>query len=354
MTALFVSLIVFSTDIHARIEAKYLQANAQLIVRTTSLVDAGIERKTEAVTTESARTSALSAQVENLRQNVIDPAANDRAAQQAEQEVGQLLDQKAKAEEDLRSAETFSSNEYAGIKGVSGNSGRPGFGLRYQAAMEQVAKAKSRFQEIEKELNASDTIMQRSHDQLPTFEQTLKAENQKLDQLKGDLAEAIAGREDGIRKAVESTPGHVSWDGGFLSQLRTLEQIAAEDQKIKLVIILIDIVAFGLELAAISAKVLGHAPTTFAPLQARDIYMRAVRIADEMLAELKARETGEAELPEIPMEVSPIVPPAVVDGELDPSQDANNPLQQPAKRKRGRPRKHPLPPTVTGANGSGK
>lgn len=375
LTALFVSLIVFGTDIHARIEAKYLQANAPLIAHVTAFVDADIQRKTEAVTTEAAPVAALSGQVESLRQNVVDPTASDHTVKEAEQEVEQLLNQKAKAEDDLRAAETFAANEYGGIKGAPGNSGKTGYGLRWQAAMEQVAKAKARLQELEKSLNdarerldalrkqdasANDTLMQRSQGQLPAFEESLKGETDKLEKLKGELDDAIDGREVAIRNAVEATPGHVSWDDGFLSQLRTLEQIAAEDQKIKLVIILIDIVSFGLELAAVSAKVLGYAPTTFAALQTREIYMSAVRIADEMVTELNAREGRD---PELPLgHFSPIVPSVGPDIETEPAKNADNTVQQPPKRKRGRPagskdrqpRKHPLLPAVTGANGSTK
>jgi hypothetical protein len=70
------------------------------------------------VRTQSERVAKLSAQVASLRQQEIDPSASDPQIQPAQQEVEQLLAQKAKADEDIRNAEIFASNELGGIKGA--------------------------------------------------------------------------------------------------------------------------------------------------------------------------------------------------------------------------------------------
>jgi hypothetical protein len=367
ITALFVSLIVFSGDIRSRIEIKYLLANANLIAQVTNLIDAGIKRETDAVNTQTAQVVALTAQVESLRQNVIDPATHDHLIQQAEREVQQLVDGKAKAEDELRSAEAFGTSELAGIRIAPANSGVAGAGPRYRAAMEQLTSARAHLQEIENELSAArarlealrkqlssvnEGVMLRSHDQLPSVEEALKAETAKLTSLKNSLADLIRNREQAIRKAVEADPKHVGYDDGFLAQLRTLEEIAHEDTKIALVIGLIDVVSFGLELAAVLAKVFGCAPTTFAALLARDTYMSAVEIVDDMMIKLKRANNEEGGTP------VPVPPDDPSDGGngfasvMVPisSEDDDEPPPQPPKRPRGRPRKYPNLAVVKDSN----
>jgi hypothetical protein len=359
ITALFVSLIWFAADIHARIDKKDLIANASLISQATNLVDGEIQRETDAVNAQSARVAALSAQVQNLRQNVIDPAASDRASQLAEQEVQQLLQQQTAAENDLKEAESFATSEAAGLKHAPGNSGVEGFGPRYRAAEEQVADAKARLLQIETSLNAArgrldglrnkmssanQQVLQRSQGQLPSFKADLKAETERLTALKNDLGKLIAGRELAIRRAVENAPGHVPYDDGFLAQLRTLEEIAHEDRKIGLVILLIEIVSLGFELAMVLAKVFGYAPTVYAALVSSDHYRRVVKIVDDLTAEL-----NEGEPPDEPATSTPIDPddPAPDSGGAAtpvPVESANAlaPPAEPPKRGRGRPRIHPV------------
>jgi hypothetical protein len=146
---------------------------------------------------------------------------------------------------------------------------------------------------------STDTIRRQSHDQLPTFETSLDAEGVKLMRLKEELTDLTNGRENAIRVAVENSPSHVAADNGFLAQIRVLEQITQEDTKIAVVVVLIDVVSFGLELAAVLAKVTSSFPTAYGALLARDAYMRAVRIVDEMMAELREIDSQEHQQPEI-------------------------------------------------------
>ncbi len=260
LTAIFVSLLIFAGDINAKIHEKYLTTNAHLIGPATTMVDAAIQRATDAATAQTKLVNNLAAQVAVVRQNEIDPLSGDPQIRQAQEEVSQLVAEKAKAEEAVQNAETFAANEYGGIKGDQGNSGVPGFGLRYRAAMEQLKNARLHTQNVDRRLDAarsrladlrkkapvaSDTTEQRTHNQLSSFQGSLNAENDKLSKLKDELAKLIEGREDAIRKAIERAPDHVGLDDGFLTQIAVLERIAQEDRKIATIILLIDLVSFG-------------------------------------------------------------------------------------------------------------
>ena len=351
LTAIFVSLLIYGGDINSPIEKKYLEANKHLIGPATALVDSEIQRATESVTTQSVRMAKLSAQVASLRQGEIDPSANDPQVQHAQQELQQLIDQKAKADEDVRNAETSVSNELGGLKGAA-----PGRGPRYRAAVDQLNNARARAQEITKQLNAArdrldalrkrippadDSSRQRLREQRIAFEKTLNAENAELSKLKEELANLTRGRESAIRRAIENAPDHVDAENGFLAQLSELERIAEKDTWIAFIIGLIDVVSFGLELSAVLAKVTSYVPTTYAALLARDAYMQAVRTVDDMMTELKSIEDPPGILPpETPLD----------DGQgsgaasgPDPFANSSDPPPQPAKRPRGRPRKYPRP-----------
>ena len=59
-------------------------------------------------------------------------------------------------------------------------------------------------------------MKQQSHDQLPTFEKTLAAENARLTAMKDELARLTQGRGDAIRAALDKMPNHVRRDDGLL------------------------------------------------------------------------------------------------------------------------------------------
>jgi hypothetical protein len=366
LTAIFVSLLIFSADIHTRIEDAYQKANAHLIGPAAAPIDAEIKRETDAVTVQTEHVNALSAQMSVLRQHEIDPDTANPRVKEAEAEVARLTTEKTKANEAVTQAETFAANEYGGIRGVAGNSGIAGRGPRYRAALQELANARIHAQQTDADLasararldalrqpGSATAEIQRAHEQLPDFQKDLDAETAKLADLKKRLAALIAGREDAIRRAVESAPDHVNYDDGFLARIRVLGQIAREDTKIASVIILIDIVSFGFELAAVLAKVTSFVPTAYAAFLARDAYLRVVRIVDEITSELKTIDGWDPKWPEL---LSPESAGGEPDAKLmpDPQPPAgpNNPNPQPLKRGRGRPRKHPLPgQPLNNANG---
>ena len=191
-------------------------------------------------------------------------------------------------------------------------------------------------------------------DQLPAFEAALKAENAKLTSLKDELATLTEGRERAIRKAVEDAPDHVNRQTGFLAQIVALEHMSEEDRKIAFVILLIDFVSFGFELAAVLAKVTSYVPTTYAALLARDAYMTAVRVADAMMAELNPIESKDDPGPEISSQDAPPPPPQPTGPASPPAAPSIDPATQSPKRGRGRPRKNPVSPTVVNGQGTPK
>ncbi|HEX4409036.1 MAG TPA: DUF4407 domain-containing protein [Xanthobacteraceae bacterium] len=365
LTAIFVSLLIFFADIEAPILDDYLKANAHLVAPATELVNATIARATSAVSNQTARVQALAGQVATTRQNIVDPSSSDPVLRQAEKEVGDLTDRNTKAEDEARSGQVFVNNESGGVKG-DGNSGIPGYGPRYRSAVRQAADAKSHAQSIAVELAtarsrlddlqkqhpiAADAVRQQAHDQLPSLEESLKAEESKLGAGKNELATLIANREENIRKAIENSPDHVAMNNGFLHRIAILEDIATKDRKIAAVIILIDLISFALELAGVFSKVTSFIPTMYAALTARNAYMGAVHIVDEMTAELKAIDAESEKIgiqpdPDPPLEPAPAAAPPLVP---EPTLDIDKP-PEPAKRPRGRPRKHPRP--NNGASGA--
>lgn len=359
LTAIFVALIIFGADIDARIHATYEKANARVLADVTAIIDADIQRASDALKTQAARVDSLAAQITTLRQHDIDPTSGAPQVQQAQEEINQLIQEKTKADEAVVAAQNFATMELGGVKIAEGHSGIAGNGPRYKAAMEAVEiarrhaqdvatsldAARARLDSLHKELvSSSQSQQQRSHGELPGYEATLASEEAKLASLKEQLDGLFKGREDAIRRAVQSAPDYVPLNNGFLAQLVALENIADEDHKIATVILLIDVVSFGLELAAVLAKVSSYVPMKYSALLAANSYAAVVRIVDELVAELNNAPATENEI------TFPPPPPPANDNERnggsssgsDPFSELDNPPPEPAKRPRGRPRKRPI------------
>ncbi|MGD1035919.1 MAG: DUF4407 domain-containing protein [Roseiarcus sp.] len=359
ITGVAFSALIFRADIVAQEKQLYLERNSHVLADASSLVDAEIKRATESVATENEQVAALAKQVSVVRKNVIDPGSGDPQIQQSQDELKQLLAEKAKADDEVQAAESFASHELGGIKGP-GNSGIAGDGPRHKAAQEEVANAKRHAQEVASALDAArarldalrkqlasanDATKERSDNQLPGFESALTAESAKLSDLKEQLADLTKGRDDAIRNAVENAPDYVGLDNGFLAQITALEHLAQQDSKIAWFILLIEVTSAGFELAAVLAKTLSYVPTTLAAVLASEAYMSDVRIVDGMTAELnggsKQRNTAEAEVApghapvnDNSVGLDPMFVPAPFGGPDDPP--------PPPKRRRGRPRKSPV------------
>jgi Domain of unknown function (DUF4407) len=357
LAAIFFGMLVFADDISARIDRDYSRANVSTIRAASLLVDGEIKRATEAVTTESARASGVADQVARLRRQQVDPSAGDADVEDAQQEIAELRTQKAKANDELRSAESFSTDELGGIRGTADNSGRPGDGPRHKAAVQKLIDAHAHAADADKALDkarvrlealrdniamTAETTKQQAVEELPGFEEALKTETVKMSALKSELARLTRERDRAIRTAVENAPDHVRPANGLIGQLTALEAIAHEDPIITVIILLIDLVSFGFELAAVLAKMC-FVPTTYSALLAKNAYLSVVRIVDDMVAELNMTPLLATEI------ASALAKEAANENEFNAGKPpGTNPLggtdgdPQPPKRGRGRPRKNRL------------
>lgn len=354
ISAIFLGILGFNKDIEAQLQENYRRANAPLIAQATALFDADLGRRETVLNAQEGRATALASQLKAARDAELDPLSNDPRVKTARDEVAQLLARQAKAEEDLRNAEVFAANEAGGIKAMADNSGQVGEGPRYRAALEQAAGAKRRLQDATDALTSArtrlDAIAPRTatqpkdaksgaSEQRKLLETTLAAEDAKLKTMRDDLAALKGDRETAIRRAVERAPNHVARDDGLLAHITALERMARADTTIALVIGLIHVTSFGLELAAVLAKITSYVPTTYAALIARDAYLRAVRVAEELADELNGGPSPES--PD-PTPTSPFSGPAN-DNDSTSAYPAADPFgtfnDLPAKRPRGRPKK---------------
>lgn len=365
LSAIAFALLWYGADISAQIDAIYQSRNAVLTEQMTSSVQADLKRLSDDRAGQAEHVKGLEAQVTALRQAVIDPSAGDPQVQEDQHELDQLLDQRTKAQDEIAKAEAFATSELGGVVSAAGNSGVAGAGPRYRAAMQRVADAKAHAQEIDNEISAArqrldelhaklgtanQAKQQNAHDQLPSFEKALAAAQGKLQALTDQLAQLTARRNTAIEERVRSAPNYVPRNTGTLARLKALENIANEDPKAGYTILVVELVAFGLELAFVMCKVFAYVPTTYSAQLAGDHYRRIVRIANEVAAETNQ-------------------PPANDNGpDGEAGHDAVNDNQanghaatgtegfslangaaQPPKRGRGRPRKHPR---ITDADGS--
>ena len=368
LLAIFLALIIFSADISARLNDRFTRANAAILGTVTKLVDEEIKRGEAAAAAQSIRVAGLTTGVRGLRDSLGDSSTNPRVIA-AQGEVDRASAAMTKADEDLRAAEGFAAAELSGVKGP-GYSGQPGRGPQRRAAEERIASAKSRLSSTERDLEAARTRLEtarsevstsneavrtRAAGDLPHLETELATEDAKLAAARTHLADLVANRGRAIRRGIESTPEHVPYESGLIAQIRTLDQIADGDRKIQALILLMALVGFGFEMAAVLAKLTTHVPTVFAALTVRDHYMATVQIVDDMAAELDRRAAarqGKSEEPdglgiEIPLSVD--VPPPSNDNpfaaasiEIPPIADELRTSEEPQKRKRGRPRKQSL------------
>ena len=357
LTAIFLGLIIFSSDISPLIQRGYVGSNAGIIAAATTQVDAEIKQAADALSTETAREGVLASQVSSLRQDKIDPSVNRTDIQQAVQATAQLMLQKNAANEAFRRSQAFASDELAGIRGTQDNSGIPGDGPRRRAATEAVANAQRDLEQTsaaletaqsrldamrQRSVSSNEAAKQQSQKELPGFESALSREESKVQALREDVDRLTSNRDDAIRAAVEDAPNHIPAANGLLSQIQALERLAQGDSKIAAVIILIDLTTFGFELAAVLAKVTCYVPTTYSALLARDSYMRVVRLVDGMITELNG-ESMEA-MPG-PQNSPATAPPAKsnTDTKLptgsDPFGNSPDPFSSSVKRPRGRPPK---------------
>ena len=174
---------------------------------------------------------------------------------------------------------------------------------------------------------------------LPDLERNLQAATATLAALRKELAARINGRDAAIQQAIQQSPARMDATTGILAQMRALRRLAS-DPEILFVIILIDLVSFGLETAAVLAKTTTFIPTTYAALLARNAYARVVAIVDELDEMTNRRGPTEQESRAPGSTPRPSDRPTNVT--WFPTAHGQNGLAAPGRRPRGRPRKDGL------------
>lgn len=358
MTALFMLVMIFAKDIDTRIQQAYRSVNGHLVIAATKPVDDQIERAREAVATQKARVAELSSNVSQLQAGEIDPLAANPQVHAAQQEVADLMARKRKLEEALESREEFRNAELGGAAG-QGHTGRAGNGPKHRAAMAQVEDTKTHLQETTRALEvararletlrkeqqgtALETVRQQAHNQLGVFDGRLREEKAKFAELDNKLTELSNNRGLAIRANLEKMPDYVRPDDGLLAQTRTLREIMEADPQVATVVYIIEIVALGLEMAVLLAKMC-FIPSMYAREVTAEAFMDAVQTVEEVDAKINGNRVDLLEptfvVPEPANDNLPANDRAVGQNPFGGFDDLP---PSPPRRPRGRPRKHPPP-----------
>jgi hypothetical protein len=206
-----------------------------------------------------------------------------------------------------------------------------------QALSTQLEAARARVETVRTHVAATkDAEGARGSNQLAAYEKAFAEENTRLAELKAELERLTSQQEREIRAIVESAPDHVPYGGGLLNRLTVLKQIADEKPWLTPVMLVLDLVAFGFELAGVLSKVTSYVPTVYAKLLAIRSYVAGYKMAhdlSELLADLDRHDSP-------PLQPTP--PGNSESPPLDPFGAAPETPPSPPRRGRGRPRLHPL------------
>jgi hypothetical protein len=187
--------------------------------------------------------------------------------------------------------------------------------------------------------------------QLVAFERKRTDETAKLDELKGRLAKLVAGRNEAVMKAIETAPQHSPRRDGFLGKLNALDAITRENPKLLLMILALELIALGMELAPVLAKQ-RYVPSTYAAIVTLEQLTATASLAHDGAKRLAQYDEDEARKTSVAGHGDAEGAPHAANSN---SPHANNNHRDAAhgadpatvsKRKRGRP------PKATGLNGS--
>jgi hypothetical protein len=120
----------------------------------------------------------------------------------------------------------------------------------------------------------------------------IKKERQdRLSVVEGELKRFTDNREDIIRSGLEADPGYRKKEEGFLANWQGLRRLTA-DPYVLFLVLLFDLGLFGIELAAVLAKIATFVPATYATIIAHDDFRRAYKTAHELAREIEAIQKG--------------------------------------------------------------
>ena len=116
----------------------------------------------------------------------------------------------------------------------------------------------------------------------------IKKERQdRLAMVEGELKRFTENREAIIRSAFEADPSYQKKEEGFLANWQGLRRLTA-DPYVLFVVLLFDLGLFGIELAAVLAKIATFVPATYATIIAHGDFLRAYKTAHELAREIEA------------------------------------------------------------------
>jgi hypothetical protein len=276
LTALFLSILLFEKDITANLEQQHQRMNAPLLARITAQVDdnhAKLKLEHEEI---RKGLSTLADEEKLLRAAVVDPTGDNTELKAALDRVAALVEAKNEAERELTAAEKHAADELGGAR-LPGTSGIRGYGPLRRAADEKVASTRRRLASAVKDIEAAEKQVETLREALKEVSGSKrlaaeaklaeialqrKEKEQRLAHVETDLRKREQNRERVVRAAFENDPAYRGQEEGFLARLEALERISQQFH-VKLVVILFHIGLFGIELAAVLAKVATFIPASY-------------------------------------------------------------------------------------------
>jgi hypothetical protein len=298
LTALFLSILLFEKDITADLERHFQKLNAPLLARITGQVDDAIAKLKAEHEDIRKRLSTLADEEKVLRAAVIDPAGDNTEFKAALDRVAALNEAKVDAQRELTAAEKLAADELGGAR-ISGTSGIPGYGPLRRAADEKIASARRKLQSVVQDLEEAQkhietlrvTLRDVTGSKRTAAEAKLaeigiqrKEKEERLSFVEAEFKKREQDRDRVVRTAFENDPVYQAKENGFLARLEGLDRISQQFH-VKFVVIIFHIGLFGIELAAVLAKIATFIPASYTTILAwhdLQVPMRwAVRLKEE-------------------------------------------------------------------------
>jgi Domain of unknown function (DUF4407) len=363
--AAVVILFIYSKDVSSELARTHQQQNATLITQATAREDAKIQKNNEARREVKGAIAKLAEESQTFREINVGGGANVPELKEQRDRLARLEQAKIEADRELSAAQEQANDELAGRCGKRGLTCKPGYGPARRAADERVAnaarnaksaadaltEAQSRLRELEGTILAENGRRSSiAEARLKEIIEAKRTEETRLAEFEAEFQRLTNGRERAIRESVEADPNFIPKDEGFLARLRALKRLAADDPWGATMILLVDLMFVGIELAGVMAKTMSFIPMEYGRTLAKNEILRAVTTAREIAFEIQ-RVTGTASAAPSPEALSsseeskalPVsagsIEPAISTSPPEEVNGANGPTATPAKRGPGRPRK---------------
>lgn len=337
LTALFLSILLFEKDLTADQERQFQKVNAPLLARISGQVDDVIAKLKGEHEEIRKRLSTMADEEKLLRATVIDPEGDNSELKAALERVPVLNEAKAEAQRELTAAEKHAADELGGAR-LPGTSGIPGYGPLRRAADEKIASARRKLQgvisDIEEAQKHIGTLRLSLKDvtgskrlaaeaKLAEIAIQRKEKEERLAIVEAEFKKREQDRDRVIRTAFENDPAYHAKENGFLARLEGLERISAQFH-VKFVVVIFHIGLFGIELAAVLAKIATFIPASYTTILAwhdLQIPMRwAVRLKEEADKIHSGRDEPPEGAPTTPLPPDPKPQPAKQEGEPVPAE----------------------------------